>query len=139
VGGRASGTDDYGSMEYILVMAATSEDLAAVLLDRARSERVRESDRGERIASRLRGAVCQLRAAGAFEAAWLVGSLAWGGFGRRSDVDVVVRGADSSRIGALAGRLSDAVDASVDLLALEDLPEGFRRRVLSLGVRLDEP
>lgn len=79
------------------------------------------------------------RAEGAFEAAWLVGSLAWGGFGRRSDVDVVVRGADSSRIGALSGRLSDAVDACVDLLRFEDLPEGFRQRVLNAGERLDEP
>ena len=126
-------------MEYILVMAASSEDLAAALLDRARRQRAHERDRGVRIAARLRGAVGLLRAEGAIEAAWLVGSLAWGGFGRRSDVDVVVRGADSARIGSLSGRLADAVDACVDLLCFEDLPEAFRQRVLGDGVRLDEP
>jgi hypothetical protein len=35
--------------------------------------------------------------------------------------------------------LVDALDTRVDLLCFEDLPEGFRRRVLTEGQRLDEP
>ncbi len=119
-------------------MAASADDLALLLLERARARRGRERERGLLIAARLRSVVAALRADGAFEAAWLIGSLAWGGFGCRSDVDVVVRGADPSRIGALAGRLSNDVEACVDLLRIEDLPDGFRLRVLDQGARLDE-
>ena len=41
--------------------------------------------------------------------AWLIGSLAWGGFGERSDVDVVVRGLDWNEAMTLELALSRAV------------------------------
>jgi predicted nucleotidyltransferase len=66
-----------------------------------------------------------------------IGSLAWGSFGHRSDVDVVVRGADPARIGALGAHLSDALDIDVDGLRIEELAPAFRDRVLAEGLRLD--
>jgi predicted nucleotidyltransferase len=79
---------------------------------------------------------------GAIDAAWLVGSLAWGGFGARSDVDLVVRGAALETLGAIAARAEEKLgpDAQgrIDVLRLEDLPPSFRERVLSTGWRLDE-
>ena len=70
---------------------------------------------------------------------WLVGSLAWGNFGERSDVHLVVRGADEARFGALWVAVGDAIESEVNLLRLEDLPAAFAARVLSEGERLDEP
>lgn len=66
--------------------------------------------------------------------AWLIGSLAWGGFGERSDVDVVVAGlsaADATRLEPLLVRVAGV---PVDLLHLETLPESFRARVVSEGM-----
>ncbi len=68
--------------------------------------------------------------------AWLIGSLAWGGFGERSDIDLVTRGVS----GPDATRIEDAITRStgvgVDLLELEALPPGFRQRVEREGIPL---
>jgi predicted nucleotidyltransferase len=120
-------------------MTARPSDLAATLIARRRLASARDRDRATALRERLRDAACRLRRQGRLDAAWLVGSLAWGGFGERSDVDVVARGVDAARVGAVWADLMDALDARVDLLRLEDLPEAFRDRVLSEGKRLDEP
>jgi predicted nucleotidyltransferase len=120
-------------------MAAGPFDLAATLVARRRLARERDRDRANDLRECLRTAAVRLRRDDHLDGAWLVGSLAWGGFGERSDVDVVVRGMDETRVAAVWGVLVDTLDASVDLLRLEDLPEDFRRRVLTEGVRLDEP
>ncbi|MGH7438341.1 MAG: nucleotidyltransferase family protein [Polyangiaceae bacterium] len=112
---------------------------------RARSAAIhaRDRSRADRLRARVREVVRDLRARGEIDGAWLIGSLAWGGFGVRSDVDIVVSGAPASE----AGRIwtycveelgSDAGD-QVDLLRLEELPEAFRARVLARGQRIDEP
>jgi predicted nucleotidyltransferase len=120
-------------------MAPAPRDLARALVDRRRVARIRSEERAAHLRERLHTLAPRLHREGAFEAAWLVGSLAWGGFGERSDVDVVVRGSDPSRLGALWAAFGDALGAPVDLLRIEDLPEGFARRVLAEGQRLDEP
>lgn len=118
-------------------MTVRPEELADAMVRRARAERQRHCERAVRLRTQLRSAIQALRVAGTVDAAWLIGSLAWGGFGHRSDVDVVVRGADPARIGALGGTLSDALDIDVDVLRLEDLAPAFRDRVLAEGLRLD--
>jgi predicted nucleotidyltransferase len=120
-------------------MAALPSDLAATLVARRRAARERERDRASDLRERLRHVVGHLRREGRLDGAWLIGSLAWGGFGERSDVDVVVRGVEAARAGALWAEVVDALGVSVDLLQYEELPEGFRRRVAGEGVRLDEP
>jgi len=120
-------------------MSARPSDLAATLVARRRLARERDRARATDLRERLRGAAAHLRREGRLDAAWLVGSLRWGGFGERSDVDVVARGVDAARVGAVWVDLVDALDARVDLLRFEDLSEGFRRRVLAEGERLDEP
>jgi predicted nucleotidyltransferase len=120
-------------------MTAGPFDLAATLVARRGLARERERERANDLRDRLRTVAIRLRRADRLDGAWLVGSLAWGGFGERSDVDVVVRGMGDARVAALWGVLVDTLDASVDVLRLEDLPEDFRRRVLTEGVRLDEP
>ena len=120
-------------------MTALPSDLAATLVARRRVARERERDRASDLRERLRLAAGRLRREGRVDGGWLIGSLAWGGFGARSDVDVVLRGTDEARVGAVWAELVDALGVSVDLLRYEDLPEDFRRRVIGEGVRLDEP
>ncbi len=124
---------------YDLFMTPVPRDLARALVARRRTARLRGEERAARLRERLRSVAPRLRREGGFESAWLVGSLAWGGFGERSDVDIVVRGADPSRLGALWVAFGDALETQVDLLRIEDLPDGFARRVLAEGQKLDEP
>ena len=120
-------------------MAVVPSDLTSTLIARRRAARAAHERRGAELVARARVAATAYRAAGTLDGAWLVGSLAWGGFGTRSDVDIVVRGAPASGFGALAATLSDALGAEVDLMRIEELPDAFRRRVLERGMRLDEP
>ena len=89
----------------------------------------------ERIADEVRAQAVQCTRANlpAGASAWLIGSLAWGGFGDRSDVDVVVRGLDRNQATTLELALSRATAREVDLLRYEDLPASFRERVLREG------
>lgn len=124
---------------YNRTLTVRPEELALALIERSRLERARDLDRGHRLVRQLRERIVALRARCALDAAWLIGSLAWGGFARRSDIDVVVRGAAADSVGELWAALTDALGVPVDVLRLESLPEAFRRRVLAEGVRLDEP
>lgn len=71
--------------------------------------------------------------------AWLIGSLAWGGFAERSDVDLVLDGVASDRASEIELGLVRGLQVPVDVLQLQDLGEAFRRRVLDEGVPLHEP
>jgi predicted nucleotidyltransferase len=68
------------------------------------------------------------------ERAWLVGSLAWGRFGPHSDVDVVMSGLTPERSLELESLVARAANVPADLLAFEDLPSAFRRRVEEEGI-----
>lgn len=114
-------------------MAVSPLDLAHTLLRRAGADLARDRAERDRCIDAVTRAVTGLRGELRFGRAWLIGSLAWGGFGPRSDVDLVVEGlADADRI-ALADRLGEATGRSVDLLLLEELPPAFQARVLAEG------
>jgi predicted nucleotidyltransferase len=117
-------------------MTVDPADLARELVRRRRVER----DGHERRAEMLRSVVASEAAAIIRDRwgrrAWIIGSLAWGNFGERSDVDIVFEGLALDRIGDVATRLGDRFRVSVDLLRLEDLPRGFQDRVLAEGVEL---
>jgi len=66
--------------------------------------------------------------------AWLVGSLAWGGFGERSDVDLVLAGVDGERATAIEIAVSRAAQAEVDLLVFQALPRSYQDRIEREGV-----
>jgi len=59
---------------------------------RARAERIRAAHATQAATLRERLATAIATLLPSHAKAWLIGSLAWGGFGERSDVDVVVRG-----------------------------------------------
>ena len=124
---------------YDDIVTARPSDLAATLVARRLLARDRDRDRATALRERLHDVTGRLHREGRLDAAWLIGSLAWGGFGERSDVDVVARGVDPARVGAVWADLVDTLDVPVDLLRFEDLPEAFRQRVLTEGKRLDEP
>ncbi len=69
--------------------------------------------------------------------AWLIGSLAWGGFGGHSDVDVVVEGLDVEATSRLTVDLVRGLPVMPQVLRLEELPPSFADRVVSDGVPLD--
>lgn len=68
--------------------------------------------------------------------AWLIGSLAWGGFGSKSDVDLVVSEVNPADELQVELTIARAVNAEVDVLKLEHLPESFRERILTTGLRI---
>jgi predicted nucleotidyltransferase len=117
-------------------MTVDPADLARALVRRHKAER----EGNERRAATLRSAVVGEAAAILGDhwgrRAWLIGSLAWGNFGERSDVDIVFEGLALDRIGEVAARLGDRLRVSVDILRLEDLPPGFQDRVIAEGVEL---
>jgi predicted nucleotidyltransferase len=66
----------------------------------------------------------------------LIGSLAWGGFGELSDVDVVLKGARAEQASRLEVLLTRILRLPVEVLRLEELPQSFRARVVQEGTRL---
>jgi predicted nucleotidyltransferase len=115
-------------------VAVTPEDLARTLIRRhaARFEEWRR--RGGELRRLLAEDLARAHAEGRLGRAWLIGSLAWGSFGERSDVDVVVEGLDREHEGALREELEERLGVSVDLMRLETLPARFRERVLAEGI-----
>jgi predicted nucleotidyltransferase len=127
---------ELGSTVTMRFMAVEPRALARTLMTRHRSLRAGDEARAAMLRERVATAApVLLRDAGASRA-WLIGSLAWGGFGVRSDVDLVVEGVPNERIGEAWAALSNALDAPVDVLRLETLPAPFRARVLAEGVLL---
>ncbi|MBK6846149.1 MAG: hypothetical protein IPG96_00905 [Proteobacteria bacterium] len=108
----------------------------AIVLLRQRSALRR--DERERRAAEVQRVVAQAvrRVVPPQSRVWLIGSLAWGGFGEHSDVDLVVENLPSELMLALERAIVAAADARVDLLELGALPEGFRQRVETEGVLL---
>jgi predicted nucleotidyltransferase len=65
--------------------------------------------------------------------AWLIGSLAWGDFGERSDVDLVLSAVTDQESTAIEQAALRAGGAEVDLLRFEELPAEFRERIAREG------
>lgn len=114
-------------------MPVTPADLARTLVRRAAARR--GGDRTERDAclQTVTQAIPALRRELGFGRVWLIGSLVWGNFGIRSDLDVVIEGASADAATTLADKLSEATARAVDVLVLETLPEPFRARILAEG------
>jgi hypothetical protein len=68
--------------------------------------------------------------------AWLVGSLAWGGFGERSDVDLVFDDVADEVQTAIELAITRATKLTVDLLSLRTLSPEFQARVEREGIPL---
>lgn len=68
--------------------------------------------------------------------AWLVGSLAWGDFGTRSDIDLVFEGVDPAQLVDIETAVVRRLDVPVDVLSLSELPETFRARVHREGIAI---
>jgi predicted nucleotidyltransferase len=115
-------------------MPVTPESAAASLTRREALERVQREQRAASLRDRARAIVRHHLPAGA--RAWLIGSLAWGGFGEGSDVDVVVEQVPAQDAARLEVALVRALRIDADVLHLEELPEPFRERVRREGVPL---
>lgn len=112
-------------------MSTTPASLVEVLKRRAALHRASEAARGRRVRERLRAALREEKPPGT--RLWLIGSLQHEHFGPRSDVDIVVEGASGDEAVELWARLSARLETEVDVLRLEDLPDGFRQRVMHEG------
>jgi predicted nucleotidyltransferase len=66
--------------------------------------------------------------------AWIIGSLAWGGFAHHSDVDLVLRGVDPGTALVLERVIAQIAGVAAELLDWDDLPEMFRRRIEEEGI-----
>jgi predicted nucleotidyltransferase len=117
-------------------MSASPAQLRKVLADRCRRARTADEARRSGAVERARTACGALAREHVLASAWVVGSAAWGGFGERSDLDVVVEGLAPEAAAAAADTLAGVAGLPVDLLRLEELPETFRERVRRDGVRL---
>ncbi len=114
-------------------MSVSPQELAATLLRRASARREADAKDQDECLREVARTIATLRGELGFGRAWLIGSLAWGGFGVRSDVDIVVEKADTPVANALADAIGDATGRNVDVLVLGSLPPGFQKRVLEEG------
>lgn len=115
-------------------MSVTPAETAATLQRRSaearRQAEVRAETARERVLAIVRGLLApKMRA-------WLIGSLAWGGFGTRSDVDLVLSCVDPERAGAIEDALLRTLRVKVDLLVFEELPASFRERIEREGIAI---
>jgi predicted nucleotidyltransferase len=114
-------------------MSVTPAELAATLLRRAAARRVEDADDAERCRREVLTLLPSLRGELGFRRAWLIGTLAWGGFGVRSDIDVVLEAADADVAHAVAEGLAHATGREVDVLVFETLPRSFQDRIVKDG------
>lgn len=114
-------------------MHPTPDQLAAVMIERARRDLETRAHEAARVHDTVVGVLRPALSTGEVTRAWIIGSLALGYFGEGSDVDVVVEGLDRAREGLLRDALEDATRLQVDLLRLEELDAGFREAVLRDG------
>lgn len=113
-------------------MAVSVDQTVATLRARASARRAAQEARAALVRDRLLQLLRSHLPSGT--KAWLIGSLAWGGFGEHSDIDLVLAAADASLASRLELLLTRELDVPVDLLRAEDLPASFRQRVEREGV-----
>lgn len=112
-------------------MSVSVDQALATLRAREAAAAAEQQARAEALRQQLHRAVPVLRPEPA--TAWLIGSLAWGGFGPSSDVDVVVRGVNSKDACRIEMELTAALDTEVEVLRFEELPLPFQRRIEAEG------
>jgi predicted nucleotidyltransferase len=64
---------------------------------------------------------------------WLFGSLAWGGFHARSDIDIAVEGLSPKERGVAGAEASRLCGVIVELFPLEEVPKSLAQRVVAEG------
>lgn len=114
-------------------MSVTPGDLANTLLRRATAQREADARAGVEALDAVMRTLHALRSQLHFGSVWIIGSLAWGGFGVRSDIDLVVEGATEHVLHAIMEQVGRASGRLVDGLALETLPGSFGARVRAEG------
>lgn len=116
-------------------MTVKPEDLANTLRTRARQRQTAEEVTRQRTLVAAREIVGDSTLPPNARV-WLIGSLPWGGFGERSDIDMVFDGVGRTEALALADRVGERTGRHVDVLMLAELPDEFRTRVLIEGTLL---
>ena len=106
---------------------------AEALLARARQRQAEGETRRAELRARLPALAQLLRSSYGARDVFLFGSLAWGGFHARSDVDVAVSGIDPERRRDAEVAACGVMSATVELFRLESLPVAFRDRILREG------
>ena len=114
------------------VMAVSVDQTVATLRARARAQRAAQEACAQAVRDRLMQRLRLELSPGA--KAWLIGSLAWGGFGEHSDVDLVVAGTDSAAANRLEMVLTRDLAVPVEVLRTEELPASFRERIERDGI-----
>lgn len=111
-------------------MTVTPKDLAETLRREYRAERKELAAERVRVREALVKALDELEVS---RRVWLVGSLTHEGWGRASDVDLVIEGMGHREVDDLWSSLSRRLSVPLEILRLEELSEGFRKRVLEEG------
>lgn len=115
-------------------MAVTAAETAALLRRQTQARRSADRQRAielRRVVSALVRA--ELPTGGR---AWLIGTLAWGEFGARSDIDLVLDAVPNETATHIEIAVTRTARAEVDILWLDDLPAAFAARVLADGIPL---
>jgi predicted nucleotidyltransferase len=114
-------------------MTVAPGDLASTLLRRAAVQREADDRARTEALHAVEQTIPALQSELHFGRVWLIGSLAWGGFGVRSDIDLVIEGASEHVLLAIAEAIGRTTGRLVDGMALETLPKSFAARVLAEG------
>ena len=118
-------------------MSVLPKELAATLLLRTRQRQATEERERLGILNVLKTTLPAMAKEIDCGRVWVIGSVAWGDFGVRSDVDLVLENSQGMANRAEVGhRISKLVSREVDVLALDQLTESFRHRVLNEGIRV---
>jgi predicted nucleotidyltransferase len=115
-------------------MGVTPAETAATLRQRSAEARRQAEIHAAAVREQALGIVRGLLPPGA--RAWLIGSLAWGGFGVRSDIDLVLSGVAGPRETEIEVAVCRATATEVDVLTFEFLPPAFRERIEREGMAL---
>lgn len=115
-------------------MAVTPQDTVRTLLHRTAQQQAHDARRALEIRSGLTELVRSRLPRGA--RAWLIGSLAWGGFGTRSDADLVFDAIPDSLVTDVEIAGTEKYGIEIDTLILSELPPSFRERVERDGLPL---
>ncbi len=118
-------------------MTVEPRDLASSMLKRVRDRQAEGEGARLEILEALKTTAAGLSNELHLGRVWAIGTVAWGDFGVRSDVDLVLEHGEltaarvefADRIGAIVGR-------EVDVLVLGQLSASFQRRVLEEGIRV---
>jgi predicted nucleotidyltransferase len=117
-------------------MPAMAGKTLTMVAERIRRERERCEASRLRIRQELDSVLSELGPRHGIRRGVLYGSLAWGGFHDRSDVDLVVWGAEPGDEDALAGEILQRVGRPAHVVRAEWAPPGLVERVLAEGEEL---